>query len=66
VTQIIELSNRPEANSLVLGQVVYFHVDDAVLDERGRIDPVKLHAIGRLGGTAYCRTTDVFHMTRPQ
>jgi flavin reductase (DIM6/NTAB) family NADH-FMN oxidoreductase RutF len=50
----------------VLGQVVYFHVDDAVLDERGRIDPVKLHAIGRLGGTAYCRTTDVFHMTRPQ
>ncbi len=66
VTHIIELSNRPEANSLVLGQVVYFHVDDAILDEKGRIDPAKLQAIGRLGGTAYCRTTDVFHMTRPQ
>lgn len=66
VTQIIELSRRPEANSLVLGQVVFFHVDDAVLDERGRIDPVKLRAIGRMGGTAYCRTSDLFHMLRPQ
>ena len=66
VTQIIELSKRPEANSLVLGQVVFFHVSDAVLDDHGRIDPLKLRAIGRMGGTAYCRTTDVFHMTRPQ
>jgi len=66
VTQIIELSTRPESNSLVLGQVVFFHVNDAVLDERGRIDPVKLRAIGRMGGTAYCRTTDILHMTRPQ
>ena len=65
VMQIIELSKRPEANSLVLGQVVFFHVSDAVLDDRGRIDPLKLRAIGRMGGTAYCRTTDVFHMTRP-
>jgi flavin reductase (DIM6/NTAB) family NADH-FMN oxidoreductase RutF len=66
VMQIIDLSTRPEANSLVLGQVVFFHVDDAVLDERGRIDPLKLRALGRLGGTAYCRTTDLLHMTRPQ
>ncbi len=65
VTQIIELSNRPEANSLVLGQVVYFHVNDAVLDDRGRIDPLKLRAIGRMGGTGYCRSTDLFHMVRP-
>ena len=66
VTQIIELSTRPEANSLVLGQVVFFHVDDAVLDDKGRIDPAKLRAIGRMGGAAYCRTTDLFHMARPQ
>ncbi len=65
VTQIIELSSGAEANSLVLGQVVYFHVNDKVLDERGRIDPLKLRAIGRMGGTAYCRSTDIFHMVRP-
>jgi flavin reductase (DIM6/NTAB) family NADH-FMN oxidoreductase RutF len=66
VIQIVELSKRPEANSLVLGQVVCFHVDDAVLDERGRIDPRKLRAVGRMGGTAYCRTSEIFNMIRPQ
>jgi flavin reductase (DIM6/NTAB) family NADH-FMN oxidoreductase RutF len=65
VTQIIELSRRPESNSLVLGQVVCFHVQDSVLDEKGRIDPLKLRAIGRMGGALYCRTTDVFPMIRP-
>ncbi len=65
VTQIIELSRAPEANSLVLGQVVCFHVDDAVLDDKGRIDPHKLRAVGRMGGAAYCRTTDLFQMIRP-
>lgn len=65
VTQIIELSDRADANSLVLGQVVYFHINDKVLDEKGRIDPMRLKAIARLGGTAYCRSTDIFHMVRP-
>ena len=70
VTQIIELSDRPDANSLVLGQVVYFHVNDAppcmpCSTREGRIDPLKLRAIGRLGGTGYCRSTDVFQMLRP-
>ena len=65
VMQIVELSKRPEANSLVIGQVVYFHVSDAVLDERGRIDPLKLKAVARMGGTAFCRSTDIFHMVRP-
>jgi flavin reductase (DIM6/NTAB) family NADH-FMN oxidoreductase RutF len=66
VIQIVELSKRPEANSLVLGQVVCFHVDDAVLDDKGRIDPLKLRAVGRMGGVSYCRTTDLFSMIRPQ
>jgi flavin reductase (DIM6/NTAB) family NADH-FMN oxidoreductase RutF len=66
VIQIVELSRRPEANSLVLGQVVCFHVDDAVLDPKGRIDPLKLRAIGRMGGVSYCRTTELFNMIRPQ
>jgi flavin reductase (DIM6/NTAB) family NADH-FMN oxidoreductase RutF len=65
VTQIVEMSDRPRASKLVLGEVVYFHVDDAVLDSHGLVDAAKLRAVGRMGGTGYCRTTDVFHMTRP-
>lgn len=66
VKQIIEISNRPDGNSLVLGEVVCFHVDDSVIDSRYRIDSEKLHVIGRLGGTAYAKTRDRLHMTRPE
>jgi flavin reductase (DIM6/NTAB) family NADH-FMN oxidoreductase RutF len=66
LTQIVDLSSRPEGNSLVLGEVVCFHVDDAIIDARYRIDSEKLHALGRLGGTGYAKTRDRLHMTRPE
>jgi flavin reductase (DIM6/NTAB) family NADH-FMN oxidoreductase RutF len=34
---------------LVLAEVVCITVDDALLAEPGRIDPTKVHAIGRMG-----------------
>jgi hypothetical protein len=40
-------------------------VDDAIIDSRFHIDPDKLRAIGRMGGTAYSRTRDRFDMIRP-
>ncbi len=53
------------AASIVIGEVLRFHVDDAVFDDF-RIDPDKLHAIGRMGGPTYVRTTDRFDMPRPK
>ncbi len=50
---------------LIFAEVLLAHVDDALLDERGRIDPRRLDLVGRLGGTAYCRTQEIFEMTRP-
>ena len=63
--QVIEVSTRPWGGSLVLGQIVRFHVDDAIIDSRFHIDPDKLRAIGRMGGTSYSRTRDRFDMIRP-
>ena len=63
--QIVELSSRSQGNSLVIGEVVCFHIDDAIIDAAYRVDSEKLHAIARLGGTAYAKTRDKFHMTRP-
>ena len=65
VRQILPIGDGPGAANLVIGEVVVLHAADAVLDGRGRIDPHKLHAIGRLGGDYYCRTTDLFEMKRP-
>ncbi|MEP7200170.1 MAG: flavin reductase family protein, partial [Chloroflexota bacterium] len=52
--------------SVVIGEVVYFHIADGVLDERGRVDPMKLAPIARLGGSSWYTTLGrVFEMKRP-
>lgn len=65
VLQIIPVGAGPLAANLVLGEVVMMHVDDGILTPEGRVDPRRLRTIGRLGGSAYCRTTDLFSMERP-
>ena len=63
--QIVDVSSKPLGGSIVLGEVLRFHIDDALVDNY-KIDPDKLHPIGRLGGPTYTRTTDRFDMSRPQ
>ena len=43
---------------LVIGEVVWVAYDSAVCDERGRIDPLRLGAIARLGLRTFLRTVD--------
>jgi len=63
--QIVEVSTRvPLGGTLVIGEVVQFHVDPALFDNY-RIDAEKLRAIGRMGGNDYTRTHDRFTMIRP-
>jgi len=64
--QIVSVGSGPTSANLVIGEVVLIHIDDAVLDGNGQIDPRKLRTIARLGGDYYCRTTDLFEMRRPQ
>jgi|SRR5215831_8847810 len=63
--QIIDFSPKPTGSSLVIGQVVAVHIDDAYL-KNGRIDGESLDLIGRMGGSQYSRTTHRFEMTRPK
>lgn len=62
--QILEVSTRPRGASLIIGEVIRFHVDPAIVDNF-RIDPDQLRAIGRMGGNEYSRTRDRFEMIRP-
>ena len=41
---------------LVIGEVVWVAYDSAICNERGRIDPLKLGAIARLGLRTFLRT----------
>jgi flavin reductase (DIM6/NTAB) family NADH-FMN oxidoreductase RutF len=63
--QILPVGDGPLSANLVIGEVVMMHVDDRILDERGRVDPRKLRTIARLGGDFYCHTSDLFQMKRP-
>jgi len=62
--QIVTLSEKPLGGSLVIGEVLLFHIDDEIIDGY-RIDPDKLRAIGRMGGPTYARTADRFDIARP-
>src|SRR5262245_11692704 len=65
VMQIVPIGTGPIAANLVIGEILMMHIDDAVLDDKGQIDPRKLRTIARLGGDFYCRTSDLFEMKRP-
>ena len=51
--------------SYIMGEVVHWHVDDKLLNERLHVDPEVLRAVGRLGGTGYTRTQDRLDLERP-
>jgi flavin reductase (DIM6/NTAB) family NADH-FMN oxidoreductase RutF len=63
--QIIEVSDRPSGGSVVLGEVLRFHLREDLV-ENFRIDPEKLAAVGRMGGPTYVRTHDRFDLKRPE
>lgn len=65
LVQVVHVSAKALGGSIVLGEVVRFHIADAVVEDF-RIDPDRLRAIGRMGGPAYVRTTDRFEMERPK
>jgi flavin reductase (DIM6/NTAB) family NADH-FMN oxidoreductase RutF len=62
--QLVQVSDQPGGGSLVLGEVLRFHVREDLF-ENFRIDPDKLRAIGRMAGSTYIRTTDRFDLERP-
>lgn len=64
--EIVEVSEKPLGGSLVLGEVLRFHIADEVSDGNGRILPDQLRAVGRMGGTSYTRTKDRFELERPK
>jgi flavin reductase (DIM6/NTAB) family NADH-FMN oxidoreductase RutF len=55
VSQVIELGQGGSAGNLIICEVLLMRIHDNVLDEQGRIDPLKLDAVARMGQEYYCR-----------
>jgi flavin reductase (DIM6/NTAB) family NADH-FMN oxidoreductase RutF len=64
---ILTFGESPYTNSYVVGEILQVHVKDGLYVD-GNIDPIKLKAVGRLGGGGdfYCRTRDIFELKRPE
>jgi flavin reductase (DIM6/NTAB) family NADH-FMN oxidoreductase RutF len=60
VRSIVSMGN----GNMVFGNVVFVHVRDEVLRD-GRVDPALLDPVGRLSGSAYSATTEIFKLVRP-
>ena len=64
--QIVRLPGRTPAaeHSVVIGQVVAVHIDDAALTPDGRVDVLKIKPIARLGYQDYAAVESVFQMAK--
>ncbi len=63
--RIVGIGEGPAAANVVFGRIQVAHVAESVLGEDGQVDPGKLDLIGRMGGSSYTRTRDLFDMERP-
>jgi flavin reductase (DIM6/NTAB) family NADH-FMN oxidoreductase RutF len=62
VINIIDIGAR---HHLGLGEVLWFHYHEDVVDERQRVNFEKLNPVGRLTGPMYARLTETFKLVRP-
>lgn len=67
VNDIISLGDQGGAGNLVICEVVRIHLDEAIFNEDGKIDPQNLDAVARMGGNWYCRAQGdaIFEVPKP-
>lgn len=67
VKQVIETGTGGGAGNLVICEVVMIHVNEDVLDAKGKIDQRKIDLVGRMGGHFYARAhgNALFELAQP-
>lgn len=63
--EIIRFGEQPLAGNLILVEVVSIYIDDTVWDGR-HVSVEALKPIGRMAGSDYARTSDLFALGRPE
>ncbi len=67
VIEVKELGDQGGAGNLVICEVVKIHINESVLDEKGKIDQKKIDLVSRMGGNWYCRADEnsMFEIVKP-
>ena len=65
--RIIDWGNKPASGNLILGEILLFHIDSDVLDEKNKIDPKKINHVGRGGQNWYIDSKkSMFEIIKPK
>jgi len=59
----IEVGNSP--GDMMLIEIIRIHIDDVILDERGKPDIAKIDPLARLGGRKYASLNEAWDIVRP-
>ena len=67
VNDVIALGKEGGAGNLVIAEVKMIHLQESILDDKGKIDPFKMDFVARLGGNWYSRVTaeSLFEIAKP-
>lgn len=67
VKQIIETGHDGGAGNLVICEMIVMHINPAILNDKGVIDPHKIDLVARMGADFYCRASGdaVFMVPKP-
>lgn len=67
VNEIIPLGTEGGAGNLVICEVVLIHLDEAILNENNKIDPLKINAVARMGANWYTKVNaeSIFEVEKP-
>jgi len=67
VLDVIKTGDQGAAGNLIICEVLLAHIKDEILDAEGKIDPMKLDAVARMGGDWYCRANGeaLFKVPKP-
>ncbi|SOC42347.1 flavin reductase family protein [Ureibacillus acetophenoni] len=66
LVKVIALGDEDPVCDLIIGEVVQFHLDEAVYEENGRINAEALNAVSRLAGAEYAKIGELFSIERPE
>lgn len=67
VLNVIETGTEGSAGNLVICEVLKFHYQEEILNEKGHVDPDKIDLVGRMGRDYYVRASGsaVFKLGKP-
>ncbi len=66
INDVVALGDQGGAGNLVICEVVRIHISEDILDEDGRISPIKIDQVARMGGHFYTRANQgLFQLPQP-